>query len=191
LPPGGKLDFGKFKRSKDFDMLGINYRGSPIVLDERSADDNSVYEAYGNMDLEGKLHLRAGDRAPDAPGLLDVKKQTTTSLFDIFKATYHTVLIFGTDTVIKAVATAESLNRFPAEIFHIIACLSKDSEGEISKDDLMDAITVLKDCKSHAYSAYLLADQESGMFVVRPDGVLGAIIDSVEGLERYLTLVFI
>jgi hypothetical protein len=31
---------------------------------------------------------------------------------------------------------------------------------------------------------YLLASRESGIFVVRPDGVVGAVIDSVDGLER-------
>jgi hypothetical protein len=70
LPLGGKINFDKFSRSTDLNMLGINYRGSPIVLDERTADDGSVYNAYGNT--EGELNLCAGDRAPDAPGLVDL-----------------------------------------------------------------------------------------------------------------------
>jgi hypothetical protein len=57
-------------------------------------------------------------------------------------------------------------------------CLKTGTGGRDSRDP------------THAYSAYLLANQESGIFVVRPDGILGAIVDSMEGLERYLKLVF-
>jgi hypothetical protein len=191
FPLGGKIDFGKFTRSTELDMLGVNYRGSPIVLDERTADDGSIYNAYGNT--EGEQNLHAGDRAPDAPGLVDLQKQSTLAFFDIFRPTYHTILVFGSDAIIRVQAVSDVIKKFPANIFRVVACLSKTSESELAgaaKDGLGQAV-VVKDGEGHAYSAYLLANQESGIFVVRPDGVLGAIVDSTEGLERYLKLVFV
>ena len=188
FPLGGKINFDKFSRSTDLDMLGINYRGSPIVLDERTADDGSIYNAYGNS--EGELNLHAGDRAPDAPGLFDLQKQSTLAFFDIFRPTYHTILVFGSDAITRVRAVSNVIKKFPADIFRVVACLSKNSESELA-DGLGQAVVVVKDGEGHAYSAYLLANQESGIFVVRPDGVLGAIVDSTEGLERYLKLVCI
>ena len=44
--------------------------------------------------------LVAGDRVPDAPGLSVVKagaQIAETRFFDLFKATYQTVLVFGPD----------------------------------------------------------------------------------------------
>jgi hypothetical protein len=192
FPLGGKITFDKFSRSTDLDMLGINYRGSPIVLDERTSDDGSIYNAYGNT--EGELNLRAGDRAPDAPGLVDLQKQSTHAFFDIFRPTYHTILVFGSDAIIRVQAVSDIIKGFPADIFRVVACLSKTSNSELAgatKDRLGQAPVVVKDGEGHAYSAYLLANQESGIFVVRPDGMLGAIVESIEGLERYLKLVFI
>lgn len=42
--------------------------------------------AYGNLD-EGIL--MAGDRAPDAPGLITVVSRAETRLFDVFSPTAH------------------------------------------------------------------------------------------------------
>jgi hypothetical protein len=192
FPLGGKITFDKFSRSTDLDMLGISYRGSPIVLDERTLDDGSIYNAYGNTD--GELILRAGDRAPDTPGLVSLQKQSTLAFFDIFRPTYHTILVFGSDAITRVQAVSNILKEFPADSFRIVACLSKTSNSELTdttKGGLGQAPVVVKDGEGHAYGTYLLTNQESGIFVVRPDGVLGAIVESVEGLERYLKLVFI
>jgi hypothetical protein len=191
LPLGGKIDLDKLaSRPTDLDMLGINYRGSPSVLDENTANDGSVYNAYGST--EGKLLLRAGDRAPDAPGLVEVHKQATIALFDIFSPTHHTILVFGLDAINRARAVIDVVKKFPEDVFRIVVCLAKHSESDVPKDWLGQAQTVVvTDAESHAYGAYLLADQESGIFVVRPDGVLGAIVDSTEGLQRYINLVFV
>jgi hypothetical protein len=189
FPLGGKINFDKFSRSNDLDMLGVNYRGSPIVLDERIADDGSIYNAYGHTEGE-LLNLRAGDRAPDAPGLVDLQKRNILAFFDIFRPTYHTILVFGSDAIIRVQAVSDITKKFPADIFRVVACLSKNSDSELA-GGLGQAVVVVKDGEGHAYSAYLLANQESGIFVVRPDGVLGAIVDSMEGLERYLKMVFV
>jgi len=89
-----------------YGMLGVNYRTSPIILDEFSAKDPWT-AAYGD---EHPGELIAGDRAPDAPGL--VEGAATTRLLDVFEPTHHTVLIFAPNTeialdVIEAVGATQ------------------------------------------------------------------------------------
>ena len=82
-------------RGQKLNMLGVNYRWSSIVIDEvTKAEPVSAYRILDESTLV------AGDRAPDAPGLSVVKagaQVTEPRLFDLFKATYHTVLVFGPD----------------------------------------------------------------------------------------------
>ncbi|KAF8712019.1 hypothetical protein AX14_013154 [Amanita brunnescens Koide BX004] len=80
-------------REQKLTMLGVNYRWSPIVIDEITKA--GPVDAYRALD---ESTLVAGDRAPDAPGLTVVKADAEvaeTRLFDLFKATYHTVLVFS------------------------------------------------------------------------------------------------
>ena len=53
---------------------------------------------------------------------------------------------------------------------------------------------IKKVISSHAHITYTHEVGDLNIYkvsVVRPDGVVGAIIDSVDGLERYLKLVFV
>jgi hypothetical protein len=161
------------------------------VPDERTKDDDTVYNAYGNA--EGEVTLCAGDRAPDAPGLqaVELQKQasTTLALSDIFGVTHHVILAFGADAVTPALAAVKVVKRLPAGVARVVACLPRNSDADIMKNaEPGETVMVVKDGEGHAHANYLLTSQESGIFVVRPDG---AIIDSVDGLERYLKLVFV
>ncbi|KAI6033347.1 hypothetical protein EDC04DRAFT_2706926 [Pisolithus marmoratus] len=53
----------------------------------------------------------------------------------------------------------------------------------------MDA-EVLIDQAGHAYRGYVVEEQEARVVVVRPDGVVGAIVHGVTGLEQYFEGVF-
>lgn len=72
-----------FKRAGNLSHLGINYRGCRGVLDE--ADECTRGEAHRKDEVLESRHgddsgsvVKAGDRAPDAPGL--VKVFTTVSI---------------------------------------------------------------------------------------------------------------
>ena len=104
-------------RSADLHQLGDNYRGSPIVLDERTKDDGAAYNAYGT---EGDTLLRAGDRAPDSPGLVVSGTSETKALYEIFHANHHTVLVFGSDTENTSKGIEGLLKRFPQELFRLV-----------------------------------------------------------------------
>lgn len=93
-----------FSRSRSLLQLGVNYRWSSIVVEEELHGqqtatagggseediDHPLIDPY-NPKGDGKLHT--GDRAPDAPGLVNVTTNESTSLFRIFGYTYHTVLL--------------------------------------------------------------------------------------------------
>lgn len=77
-------------------QFGVNYRRSPIIVDEYAPIDDA-YDPYRSGD-DGRA--RAGDRAPD--GVLGER-----TLYDIFGSNYHTVLVFAPD-----VAAAGPIVRF-------------------------------------------------------------------------------
>lgn len=88
------------KRPRGLDQLGVNCRWSKIVIDEnRSYDEKADGDTSGAYGDESGATLRAGDRAPDAPGLIiiapnDGNPNHDTSLFKISSPDCHTALIF-------------------------------------------------------------------------------------------------
>jgi len=124
------------RRDTDTTQLGVNYRGSALVGDDR--DDTAP--------------LRAGDRAPDAPGL------TTTDgehrLFDLIRGGRFTLLNFGPAAAVAASApdlrTLRVVDRptSPLEV--------ADSEGHLAR-------------------AYAATDRT--LVLIRPDGYIALISD--------------
>ncbi|EED83916.1 hypothetical monooxygenase [Postia placenta Mad-698-R] len=168
-------------------QLTINYRWSSIVLDERTPLVNpAVYDPYGL--LAGTV-VRAGDRAPDAPGMRDIRTNAKTSVFKIISASCHTVLLFSHDQAqIKAISAV--LRKFPAHAIRSVVIYAKDGPTTPSASE-DDTDLVLVDDEGYAYTGYQVCDARvTSIIVVRPDGVIGAIVLGVQGLETYLRLVF-
>lgn len=189
--------------------LGVNYRWSSILFDEKrkdareaaaadeeyfhdynfdgnDGDEEEVLDAYG---LQADGMLRAGDRAPDAPCLIDTRDTRKTSpttktwhLFDVFGPTYHTVLVF-----------AEATRRWA----HVLKSLSSYPRGTVSpvlivrRGQVVPALDaayakyVLEDSGGYAHDTYVL-DGRYGVVVVRPDGAIGAIAKGADGIKWYL-----
>jgi hypothetical protein len=134
--------------------------------------------AYRVLD---ETSLVAGDRVPDAPGLTVVKagaQVAETRFFDLFKATYHTVLVFCPD-----VGSAEDIigalsSSYPRDIIRSVVVLPQEATESSTVASGADVV----DAAGHAYRAYLT---EKGVVVVRPDGVAGAIVRSAEGVKAY------
>ena len=170
------------EREKRMNMLGINCRTSPIVLDEFTHAE--PVSAYGVLD-EGALV--AGDRAPDAPGLVVAASstETETRLFDVFSSTYHTVLVFTQD-VASSTDVLEALRKYPGGVIRPVVILPQDSDATaVAQAD------VVVDHGGHAYRGYLAVEGETKVVVVRPDGVVGAIVRGVEGVELYFSKIFV
>ncbi|PIL27593.1 hypothetical protein GSI_10744 [Ganoderma sinense ZZ0214-1] len=117
-PRANKDGFLRWRNDALF-QLDVNYRWSPIVMDEPARDkkdeDDLKARAYQGYPGEG---VRAGDRAPDAPALLRTDG-TETSLFSIFKPYIHTALAFspcGVDTA-AALGLTET---YSADILQVV-----------------------------------------------------------------------
>ncbi|KAF9230311.1 FAD binding domain-containing protein [Melanogaster broomeanus] len=168
------------EREKKLDMLGINYRFSPIVREEFSAD--GPVSAYRVLE-EGVLV--AGDRAPDAPRLRLGADDGATSLFAVFSPKRHTVLVFGPD-VASAADILDALSTYPRAALHSVVVLPQASGTAATSE-----VDVLVDEAGHAYRGYLAAKGERRVVVVRPDGVVGAIVRGAEGVTAYFEKIFV
>ncbi|EIW78243.1 hypothetical protein CONPUDRAFT_83737 [Coniophora puteana RWD-64-598 SS2] len=164
------------ERGRILFMLGVNYRTSPIVLDEFSAGVPPA-PAY---QLDRSDELVAGDRAPDAPGLIE--GSATVRLFDIFKPTHHTALVFAPDVLVAA-DVEKALEPYSAISRTVIILPASTSSG-----GAVTSARVVVDKDNYARTHYLIKD-ESRVVIVRPDGVVGAIVAGSSGVQKYFSLI--
>ncbi|KAG2079204.1 hypothetical protein BDR04DRAFT_1112476 [Suillus decipiens] len=172
-------------RTPILSMLGINCRFSNIVLDEFAIPGKPI-NAYGVLD-EG--NLEAGDRAPDAPNMLDVGsgKSDVKTLFGLYRPWYHTVLVFAPSHG-DATPILGALEAYDTSVVRSAVVLpSSASVTSVTSP----ADFVLVDQESHAYSAYLVEAGQMKVFVIRPDGVVGAIVHGAEGVMKYFSKIFL
>ncbi|KAI6018083.1 FAD binding domain-containing protein [Pisolithus microcarpus] len=190
------------RRRKNVYMLGMNYRSSPIVVDEFvSTPGGSVsHSAYREMQ-EGVL--QAGDRALDAPNLVSVIAPSmagSTRMFDIFASTHHTIIIFAPSLAVPAVQSMivtlqEVISKELAKRVVVLPGSHSEPGGHVEsqmssgEDETID-IEVLVDQGGHVYRGYVVEEGEIKVVVVRPDGVVGATVRGVAGLEQYFEGVF-
>ncbi|KAH8836116.1 FAD binding domain-containing protein [Flagelloscypha sp. PMI_526] len=171
-----------WRRDGELTMLGINYRGSNIIVDTvHPADVQAAVNPY-----RGGESLCAGDRAPQAPGVVD-RNGGGTSLFDIFEYGQHTLLIFSdsiTDEVTSLVSWASTRGTVKAVII-----LPKDSAAF----EDVDGALVLQDSDGHASRAYFGGEGVEGMTVVavRPDMYIGAMVKKVDEVKDYFGKIFL
>ncbi|KAF8124922.1 FAD binding domain-containing protein [Boletus edulis] len=173
------------EREKRMNMLGVNCRSSPVVLDEFTQAE--PVSAYGLLE-EGMLV--AGDRAPDATklGLVVARAtggvETTTRLFDVFSPVYHTVLVFAPDAA-SSTDVLDVLRRYPKDVIRPAIVLPQDSDVTTGAQ-----VDLVVDHDGHAYRGYLAEKGKKKVVVVRPDGVVGAMVHGAEGVEAYFAKIF-
>ncbi|KAJ6518726.1 FAD binding domain-containing protein [Mycena sanguinolenta] len=207
VPPPSPGGVSAWKHNGGVLQLGVNCRWSCLVVDEQEPEDDflndDVDEDYGDQE-EGDSFgaftdrpLAAGDRAPDAPGLVVLKRPIgdpdktptdarTTSLFRTFLASRHTVLIFS-GKASRLAAVLRLLAPLPPHTIQSVVVVRAQPLTLAGEYVLPD--WVLEDRAGHAYNTYALRD-ECDIVVVRPDGLVGAIVRSREGLQRYFRGVF-
>lgn len=180
--------FSDWARNRALFMLGINYRWSNIILDEReqSTLDPDTLKAHSYGGYENVIH--AGDRAPEAPGLLRVDSGKIVSLFDLLNPTQHTVLIFapshsssanGTEEFVRASTSLNGNIAFTAII------TNSDSTLKTSGADL-----ILRDTEGYAHKHYDISGEKSVAVIIRPDSYIGGICVSVNGFDNYFNKIF-
>ncbi|KAI4521866.1 hypothetical protein K523DRAFT_417218 [Schizophyllum commune Tattone D] len=160
----------------EMEQFGVNYRGSDIVLDERNPLADAVPSAYG----AGDGVLRAGDRAPSAP-VWDASDAGVQKLFDVLGCTNHTIVVF-TAKEGTAQTVVDAVKSLPEGVTDVVVVTL---EGQVLED--VDA-RILQDVDGHAVGIYQVY-HEPTIVIVRPDGVIGAIVLEAGGIGRYFAKV--
>lgn len=165
-------------------QFGVNYRWSSIVLDERfSRSPGDALDPYG---LQSGDTLLAGDRAPNAMGLVRISNAGTvpemTNLFNIFSPAQHTALIFGGNASVMASIIARYLQGVVASI-----AVLTSATAAVPIDG---ANTTLQDRDGVAYDAYHMSKEQTFVVIVRPDGVIGAFVSGEKGVAEYFNSLF-
>ncbi|KAK0469981.1 FAD binding domain-containing protein [Desarmillaria tabescens] len=177
--------------SRDFNLrqLGVNYRGSTLVVDEKHTRRGEFIDPYRSGE-DGTV--RGGDRAPDAPGLVAVNDDSiSTSLFEIFQFTCHTVLIFSDpkddQSDILNISTS-----YPQGLVQsvVIYPQSTTPPSMLAVHRLADHVFADRD--GFAYKNYnIVGSDATKVVVVRPDGYIGALISGADSLASYFGAIFL
>ncbi|EEB92314.1 hypothetical protein MPER_09199 [Moniliophthora perniciosa FA553] len=178
LAPTGSTT--RFQRGVETRQLGVTYRRSPILVDERYRDENETVDPY-RSGLDGTAH--AGDRAPEAPGLKHLDSGEKTSIFEVFDATSHTVLFFG-NPISDVQESLEFVAKYPKNLVKS-ALVSPQGSALLSTSDKILPDYVFVDGDGHAYKNYRVQPGDAFIVVVRPDGYIGAVAKGFSGLKEY------
>ncbi|EIW82601.1 hypothetical protein CONPUDRAFT_151675 [Coniophora puteana RWD-64-598 SS2] len=138
----------QYERPEKLRMHGVNYRSSSIVLEERNSGLPQA-PAYGDMVEGDDKVLVAGDRAPDAPALVDGKGKKHR-FFDLFKMTHHTALIFA-PSVDSAKPFSDALATCVGGTVKPVVVLPQ--AASISSIDEFNAL-IVSDGEGYAYLGY-------------------------------------
>jgi hypothetical protein len=182
----GRGDLSQVRRSPDLRQLGVNYRGSSIIGEDDIRDTTLKVSGYNT---ESETAACPGDRAPDVPSLINATgEHKRETLFSIFSPSHHSVLVFTKKyEEHSALALSSVINRLPEKTVRSVLILP--SEPNVNEfGAVYDEVFV--DSGSHAYSGYGLPSDQSYFVVVRPDGVVGARVREVDGVERYFQKIF-
>jgi hypothetical protein len=194
-------DSSGFKHGRLLWMLGVNYRWSSIVLEDaraRPSLEEGAANAYGDGSAgDAPADVRAGDRAPDAPGLRvaaaphgQFKIDAKVALFDVLVPDAFTVMLF-----LEADHEGVVLER-------MLAVTRRQPQGTVRTAAILPAHSAAKtvvgtdlsliDEEEYAAKHFFIKSHNAGTkaVVVRPDGVVGAILREAAGLEKYFGLVF-
>jgi hypothetical protein len=146
--------------------LGIHYRNSPIVAEDRESGGMGLVAGW----LHAETGPRAGDRAPDA-AVRRTADGTAVRLFELMPGTRHTLLLFagrGTsvEDVVRRRTILDEVARGRGDLINpylIIPGLGQAADSGSAE--------MLLDPDGSAHRAYG-ADDEM-LYLVRPDSYVG------------------
>ncbi|KAF9038153.1 FAD binding domain-containing protein [Panaeolus papilionaceus] len=174
-------------RGTDLFQLGVNYRDSSIVLGAQPPEGLKRWPAYNQ---ESETAALPGDRAPDAPSLLNAREGKTTRLFDVLSPSQHTILCFGTEGNSLAVLVDE-LKKLPRGTIQVARILAQSDQLASCRGSDHNFDIVLQDKGGYVASGYHVDDPSHPLaIVIRPDGIVGARVTDKDGLAQYFGLVF-
>ncbi|KAH8835090.1 monooxygenase [Flagelloscypha sp. PMI_526] len=187
------------KRRADTDQLGVNYRWSSIVLDEfqeKTKDTGSTVLSAYEID-HAQRGARAGERAPSACGLLDLHgNKIENVLLDLFNVRYHRILVFSHDNdqdfaaALKAIISKWNSATY-ADALKVTWIWPQGTVHVHGLEKILPNFQFVVDAEGSAYSIYGVTREDGPRIViVRPDGVVGAVVRAATGIETYCNRVF-
>lgn len=171
----GGLNPKSFARGGKLNQLGVNYRTSRIVIDD--GEPVEPVSSYGGPDGGS---IRAGDRAPDASGLVRVGTDESARLFEIFDSRLHMVVIFADRLTQELTTTPAVFTKYSPEVVRFVVVRQVRANANASPE-----FSMYHDRDGYAHKAYNSVDESGKVFVVRPDGFVGARLKSIENVEKY------
>lgn len=185
-----------FKRPKILHQLGVHCRWSALIVDEQpEAVEASRADPYQDEDPSV---LFAGDRAPDAPALRVVARASgavteaeETSLFKTYAPARHTAVVFTKSTDLAQLRLVlDAVHTAPKDTIQVLVVLPKGTPPTSPQTvDCADLVVI--DTLGHAADAYPPAAKGFPVIIVRPDGVVGAVVNGEDGVKRYIKGVFV
>ncbi|KAL0567907.1 hypothetical protein V5O48_014084 [Marasmius crinis-equi] len=178
-------------RGFDLRMFGINYRHSSLVVDEKhKREEQNECDSSDPYRLRTEGPVRGGDRAPDAPGLVEDGETLKTRLYEVFEPHMHTVLVFDGHEV-DPTPILDLVASYPLGVAQTVVIYPKGTTA-VANDNGSRA---LEDREGFAYKHYGVEGETQRakpkrVVVVRPDAYVGALIESVDGLKRYFDGIF-
>ena len=112
-------------------------------------------------------------------------------MFKTYTPTRHTALVFtqtGDEAKLKPVTDA--VRTAPKDAVQVVVVLPKGTAPTITST-VEGVDLVLVDTLGHAADSYLPAAKGFPVFIVRPDGVVGAVVRGEEGIRDYTKGIFV
>jgi 2-polyprenyl-6-methoxyphenol hydroxylase-like FAD-dependent oxidoreductase len=164
-----------FVRDKIRDTLGelsINYRTSPLSVEEWSVGRNASAPDHGTVHAGDHGTVRAGDRLPDAP-LVDPASGQRVTLFDSTAGPLHTLILLagdGSQTSIAALRTiAQQVETAFPDI--LVPLLIVPQGTQAATGSTGTNLRVRIDCEGAVCRQH--GAHGAAVVVVRPDGYIG------------------
>ncbi|WP_410211732.1 FAD-dependent monooxygenase [Aquirhabdus sp.] len=160
-----------------------NYHQSPIVQDLRLAKPKRIKFSDGKFNIEGLSDPKAGDLAPDIE-LWRPRDKQPLRLIDLYKQKFVLLLLTGGDEFSPELEDWAKKSQVISKYYSVI-------QGYLVLDALSPpenlstaGVTTLLDPDWRLHRRYGL--RSGGFVLIRPDGYIGFLGESVEGLEHYL-----
>ncbi len=193
------------RRGRELLMLGINYRWSSIVLEERDPNLSDEEKRKASMnEMKARSYggyeggLCAGDRAPDAPGLVishssDPLKKIgeVTSIFKLYNILKRNLIIFAPlseNNAVNGILTATA--KVPASKENVPVFVVTRTDNDYAVGAQQEVAYTLVDRDGHAHDGYFVKEGELTIVIIRPDGYVGAIVHNKSGVGRYFEQIF-
>ncbi|KAF7335777.1 Pentachlorophenol 4-monooxygenase [Mycena venus] len=174
----GNTSTDPMMRSSKLLQLGVNYRWSSIMFDERITGERSAGKnPYGTTGDK----IRAGDCAPYV-GELQEESNTDTDLYTLLRnASSHLALFFP--------ASASSfLGKLDGLIDAELLEVAVISRATMEYHPGTKGVRYFVDPQGLAANAYDVQPDRDLYVVIRPDGVIGAYAFGTEGIQEYFSL---